>query len=485
MIELITLKIKDFSLSIKTGSTPVTSQIMNYEGGNYNWFTPGDFTKSNNILKTSKRKITQYAVNNSATIFAPKTVLITCIGDIGNSGILEDEASSNQQITGIFVNEKIISPYLFNYLIAYNKSKLQGKSNKAIVSILNNKNLKEIEFKFPKDLQTQNKIVAILDKASALVSKRENTIQILDELLRASFLELFQEDLVNFKKSNTKLCNIASIVSGLTKGRKTKETDLNEVPYLRVANAQDGYFNLKEIKNITATKREVEQYNIIKGDLLITEGGDPDKLGRGAVWENEDNKFIYQNHLFRLRINNLNDYSPYWLIQLLSSEFGKYYFLRQAKQTTGIATINKRQVSNFPIPSSSYRKQKEFEKNYLRIKASSKILLNSLAELKTLLNSIAQKVFNGQLNFNVDFELDALIQEIDLQKKENDLSKIVEDIAYLQRLIDKLNSQEFKEKDIYDKAKHGAFQLMAVKEEERKITQEYDGNSKSIKLALK
>jgi type I restriction enzyme, S subunit len=48
-----------------------------------------------------------------------------------------------------------------------------------------------------------------------------------------------------------------------------------------------------------------------------------------------------------------------------------------------------------------------------------------------------------------------------------------------------LNNQEFKEKDLYDKAKHGAFQLMAAKEEERKVIQEYDENSKSLKLALK
>ena len=78
-----------------------------------------------------------------------------------------------------------------------------------------------------------------------------------------------------------------------------------------------------------------------------------------------------------------------------------------------------------------------------------------------------------------------MIREIDIQKKENDLSKITGDIAYLQRLIDKLNNQEFKEKDLYDKAKHGVFQLMAVREEERMVVQEYNENSKSVKLALK
>lgn len=334
-------------------------------------------------------------------------------------------------------------------------------------------------------IETQNKIVSVLDKATSLVNRREATIQLLNELVRAAFLDMFQADLINFRESNKKLSEIASIHSGLTKGRRTKETDLIEVPYLRVANAQDGYFNLKEIKTILATKKEIEQYNIVKGDLLITEGGDPDKLGRGAVWENENNKFIYQNHLFRLRINNLNEYSPYWLSQLISSEFGKYFFLRQAKQTTGIATINKRQVSNFPIPLSAFTKQKEYERYYLNIKSRVNNLSTSLEELKTLVSSIIQKTFNGQLNFNIDFELDALIKDIDLHKKENDLSKISGDIAYLQRLVDKLNAQEFKEKGLYDKAKHAVFQLMTVKEEKRRVTQEYNEKTESIELVLK
>ncbi|AOC94578.1 Type-1 restriction enzyme EcoKI specificity protein [Flavobacterium anhuiense] len=217
-------------------------------------------------------------------------------------------------------------------------------------------------------IESQNKIVAVLDKANSIIKKREDSIKVLDELTRAKFLEMFQNELVNFKKSKTNLNDIVSINSGLTKGRKTKEKETIDVPYLRVANAQDGYFDLKEIKYISATEREISNYNILKGDLLITEGGDPDKLGRGSVWELEENKYIYQNHLYRLRIKDLTKYSSYWLMYLISSEFGKYYFLRQAKQTTGIATVNKKQVSQFPIPKSSFSRQKEFEKYFLNIK---------------------------------------------------------------------------------------------------------------------
>ena len=83
---------------------------------------------------------------------------------------------------------------------------------------------------------------------------------------------------------------------------------------------------------------------------------------------------------------------------------------------------------------------------------------------------------------------DALINEIDLHKKENDLSKIVGDIAYLQRLVDKLNSQEFKEKDLYDKAKHGVFQLLKAGDKVEQIVKKTIINDKeetSLILSLK
>lgn len=108
--------------------------------------------------------------------------------------------------------------------------------------------------------------------------------------------------------------------------------------------------------------------------------------------------------------------------------------------------------------------------------------LNSLIELQ---HSLLQKVFNGQVNFNIDFELDALIRAIDISKIENDISKIVNDNSYLQRLVDKLNGQEFKEKDMYDKAKYGVFQLLSIKEDDKKIMQEFDRKSKNLKLAIK
>ena len=99
-----------------------------------------------------------------------------------------------------------------------------------------------------------------------------------------------------------------------------------------------------------------------------------------------------------------------------------------------------------------------------------------------LFNSFIQLSFSGKLNLEVSVELDALLEEIDLKKNENDLFSIITNEEYLLSLVNRLNNQEFENQDLYDKAKHATFQLL--KEEER-IDQEYDDKSKSLKLIVK
>jgi type I restriction enzyme S subunit len=144
------------------------------------------------------------------------------------------------------------------------------------------------------------------------------------------------------------LDEICSITSGITKGRKQPPEPLREVPYMAVVNVQDGRLNLEAVKTIQASSSEIERYQLLPGDLLLTEGGDPDKLGRGTVWSGEISECIHQNHIFRVRASSsLIDMGL--LSRLVASPFGKAYFLSKAKQTTGIASINLSQLRTFPV----------------------------------------------------------------------------------------------------------------------------------------
>jgi type I restriction enzyme S subunit len=142
---------------------------------------------------------------------------------------------------------------------------------------------------------------------------------------------------------------LCDLCSGITKGRKIGSTVTVEVPYMAVANVQDGSLKLDNVKTIEATHEEIHRYRLLPGDLWLTEGGDPDKLGRGAIWNGEITSCIHQNHIFRAR--KASEYVDMeYLAHLVSSPYGKRYFLRQSKQTTGIASINMGQLKRFPVP---------------------------------------------------------------------------------------------------------------------------------------
>lgn len=139
------------------------------------------------------------------------------------------------------------------------------------------------------------------------------------------------------------LKEVADIGSGVTKGRKLDGQQTVELPYLTVSNVQDGHLNLTKVKSIRIKPTEIEKYQVLHGDFLMTEGGDPDKLGRGAIWNGDIEVCLHQNHVFKVRCNREEPLLEY-LRSFVGSYYGKGYFLRVAKQTTGIASINKTQI---------------------------------------------------------------------------------------------------------------------------------------------
>ena len=196
-------------------------------------------------------------------------------------------------------------------------------------------------------LDEQRRIVDILNRAARIEALRRRAAERLREFVPALFVKMFGDRDQGFPCMP--LREVAAIVSGATKGRKIDPVDAVEVPYLRVANVQDGFLRLVEIKTMTIRRGEEQQYALAPGDLVMTEGGDPDKLGRAAVWSGEIAYCAHQNHVFRVRPRVevvLTDY----LRDVAGSEYGKAYFLSIAKRTTGIASINKTQLGGFPVP---------------------------------------------------------------------------------------------------------------------------------------
>ncbi|MDD2467742.1 MAG: restriction endonuclease subunit S [Desulfobulbus sp.] len=145
-----------------------------------------------------------------------------------------------------------------------------------------------------------------------------------------------------------RLKHIAQVRQGVTKGRDLEGKATIELPYLRVANVQDGYLDLEEIASIAILHTEIERYALQHGDVLMNEGGDNDKLGRGAIWNEEIKPCIHQNHVFCVRPNKLE--LSTWISLWTQSSTAKAYFLLRGKQTTNLASISSTSIRELPLP---------------------------------------------------------------------------------------------------------------------------------------
>lgn len=155
--------------------------------------------------------------------------------------------------------------------------------------------------------------------------------------------------------STTRLKYVATVQSGLTLGGDGDSSD-PEWPYLRVANVQAGYVDLAEVKTVRVADAVASETTLRPGDILMTEGGDIDKLGRGALWRGEIDPILHQNHVFAVRPGPELD--PRFLTYWLDGSVSRYYFRTTARKTTNLASTNKWTLGNLPVPKAALEEQR-------------------------------------------------------------------------------------------------------------------------------
>lgn len=327
---------------IVSGSTPKTT-IEEYWDGDVKWITPAELNENVYIINDSVRKITKLAVEKiGLSSFPEGTVILSTRAPIGKVAIAGCEMYCNQGFKNLICSEKIFNKYLYWFLKG-NTMFLNSLGRGATFKEISKAIVSEIEINVP-EIEEQHEIVKILEKVNTIIRFRKQELSVLDTLVKARFVEMFEN---KTEYDQFRLEEIADIVSGITKGRKTKCGELREVPYMAVSNVKDGYIDWTTVKTILATEDEIIQYKLLPDDVLMTEGGDPDKLGRGAIISLPPKDCIHQNHIFRVRLDETRILPRYFSAYLQSPQ-AKTYFLRAAKQTTGIASINMRQLRGLP-----------------------------------------------------------------------------------------------------------------------------------------
>ena len=291
-------------------------------------------------------------------------------GFAGSIGISDSRGKSSPVL--VVLDSSQDKKYLMYYLrsMAYNNVFLALSTGIRVRSCdLKWNKLADLLYLVPPIVE-QHKLVSFLDEKcsdiNAMLSKTRASIEEYKKLKQAvitqavtkgvrgeremkdSGVEWIGEIPVEWRKTQLRHC--ATIKSGITLGKSySKDTVLIERPYLRVANVQGGYVDLNDLATIEVTPDEDLKYRLHSGDVLMTEGGDRDKLGRGCVWHGEIEPCLHQNHVFAVQTNE-TILLPEFLEYLTASDVGRSYFDVTAIKTTNLACTSSSKVLAFTIP---------------------------------------------------------------------------------------------------------------------------------------
>lgn len=377
----------------RSGGTPQRSNAA-YFMGKIPWITGADIGDDGKVSPRSF--ITPEAISRSATNEVPAgTVLLVTRTSVGKTAVAPYPLTFSQDVTALLPNPKTLDGGYLRHFLRETSQTLISQARGATIKGVTRDAVESLKIRLP-SLTEQRWIAAVLDQADELRAKRGRTVSLLGDLERSIFHDMFMKE-PQFERSCL-LGEVAEIVSGITKGRKLPGgVSLREVPYLAVANVQDKQLDLSAVKIIEAGRAEIDRYRLLKDDLLLTEGGDPDKLGRGTLWNEEIPEAIHQNHIFRVRLNKDSRVNPVYLNWYVGSDVGKRYFIRSAKQTTGIASINASQLKNFPLQIPSLPLQESFASRIAEIREAKAAQQVSFQTLDELFASLQVKAFRGEL----------------------------------------------------------------------------------------
>jgi len=271
---------------------------------------------------------------------------------------------------------------------------------------------------FP-SLEEQDAILTFLDRETAqideLIAKQNALIELLGERRKAVITKAVTKGLdpsVQMKDSGvdwlgdvpvtwtiSALKRLSIVQNGVTLGRAADETSV-ELPYLRVANVQSDYVDIAEVKTVAVPAEDVSRYLLQSGDVLMTEGGDIDKLGRGCVWDGSIDPCLHQNHIFAVRCSS--HLSNKFLTYLLDSRPGRMYFEITAKQATNLASTNSTTLGRFAFGLPSLDEQHQITDHLDRETARAADLMAKSGEFVAVLRERRSALVTAAVTGKID-----------------------------------------------------------------------------------
>ncbi|MGL3211860.1 restriction endonuclease subunit S [Bradyrhizobium sp. BR 1433] len=386
------------------GGTPTNAaDPENFDMAGIPWITPADLSGySGSTIRAGARSLSSNGfARSSARMLPAGSVLISSRAPVGYCVVAETAVCTNQGFKSLQLKGPI-DPFFLRYFVIFTRHRLNDAASGTTFRELSGRAMEQILFPLA-PMAEQRRIVARVDQLFseiaegeiALASARKDIDTFRRALLKAAVTgeltadwratnfvsETGHDVLASIAKQLTntartprraristeaaqfdtstlrKLPNgwtwaalgeIGEIVGGATVDKKRKPNDPVIVPYLRVANVQRGRVDLSEVKSLLVERATVEKLRLTAGDLLLNEGGDRDKIGRGWVWDGAVPNMIHQNHVFRVRLYS-KSLNPFF-VSHYANEMGRRFFIEEGKQTTNLASISLTKISKLPVP---------------------------------------------------------------------------------------------------------------------------------------
>ena len=305
--------------SVVSGGTPSRSKNEYWESGNIPWIKIGNLKEKH--VKDYDEKITEQGLNNSsAKMLAKGTILYTIFATLGEVGILDIEACTNQAIAGISINDpRLTTDYLYYYLKS--KKDYVNKIGRGVAQ--NNINLSALKkFEIPLiSIEEQSTIVDVLEKVENLIDEKKKLIEDLDLFIKARFIEMFGD----LKPITT----MSRYIVELRSGKSLAGTEICKNKVLKTGAATFGWFDSEQYKYLPTDYEPLAEHKVETGDVIISRMNTPELVGACSyVFEAPENMY-YPDRLWKVIVQE--NTNPIFLWQL----FWDKEIRRQIKEKSG------------------------------------------------------------------------------------------------------------------------------------------------------
>lgn len=123
----------------------------------------------------------------------------------------------------------------------------------------------------------------------------------------------------------------------------------DKVPFLRTSNVFWDRLDLTNLDEMSVSDEELEERNLLPGDLLVCEGGE---IGRAAIWDGSIVRITFQNHLHRLRPkpDMVDQVDPRFYVFFLQSGFTQLGIFEGAGNKTTIPNLSRNRLAALDVP---------------------------------------------------------------------------------------------------------------------------------------